>query len=42
VNHGILDLGKLSDMSLETFKKSYDVNVFSGFAMVRSSTFTQD
>ncbi|KAK7209460.1 hypothetical protein V2G26_016638 [Clonostachys chloroleuca] len=33
VNHGILDLGKLSDMSLETFKKSYDVNVFSGFAM---------
>ncbi len=34
INHGVLNPGKLSDVSLEEFRHVYDVNVFSYLAIV--------
>lgn len=34
INHGLLDATKINDVSMETFKHVYDVNVFSCLAMV--------
>lgn len=35
VNHGMLAPNKFADTTLEEWKKVYDINVFSGIALVR-------
>ncbi len=38
INHGILEPKKVADVSLEEFRRVYDVNVLSCFAVVRLAT----
>ncbi len=38
INHGILEPNKVADVSLEEFRRVYDINVLSCFAVVRRTT----
>ena len=39
LNHGLLENIKFADMSVDDFKRVYDVNVFSCFAMVSDAVY---